>query len=112
MGKPMRLPSVIRRESLKKEDAASERESESELEELPASETKGSRNVVCRFMNCWWKASGARTSSLEVGVWMTMHFGSPKGHPNDADGSSCGRPLSLCNWISIVNSPRSYFTTI
>jgi len=47
MGKPMRLPRVIRRESLKKEDAASERESVSEVDDPPSTSEKiGSKKVV------------------------------------------------------------------
>lgn len=42
----MRLPKVMRRESLKKDEAASDRESVSELDDTSTSEKKGSKKVV------------------------------------------------------------------
>lgn len=100
MGKLIRLPRVMRRESLKKEEAASE---SSELEDSPASEKKGSRNVVCRFMNCWWKACAGTWESARrwwgcfgLGVWIAMQVGRPNGQPIEEEEEEDGGGPSGC----------------
>lgn len=99
----------MRRESLKKDEAASDRESVSELDDTSTSEKKGSKKVVWRFMNCWWKAGGVSGNSLRLGVWITIHVGRPKGHPIEEDEPSeaFGTGASLCTLNSMMNISSS-----
>lgn len=67
-------------EFLKKDEVVLDCEFVFEFDDIFMLEKKGSKKVVWRFMNCWWKVGGVLGNFLWLGVWIIIYVGRLKGY--------------------------------